>query len=248
MRAQTPFACFAVLLLARGASADEGVAHPRKLHRFWGGLSFGFNAEVHPSGMDVCLSKTSGWICTTSDYVIGGPLYPDQTVPPRTPFPGQAGRVGGGLAYVGVQVMVGTFDFAVTDGIMLGLRLGVHFHPINVNVPGTTGYPFFGEARATWVFGSHPISEGGVRPYALLGAGLGDFSVAVNTTVVDAAGPHQATAWKAGGPGFITTGIGIRIGWPRAALMIAPLKMTIPFGSGSLATWMPEVSVMSAAF
>jgi hypothetical protein len=155
------------------------------------------------------------------------------------------------LAYGGIQAMVGTFDFALTDGFMLGVRFGFNFHRANAIVTASelTGTVFgIAEARATWVFGSHPISEGGIRPYALLGVGLTDFSTPVSTTAVDSAGSHAINAWKIAGPGFITTGIGIRIGLPTFALMIAPFKMTLPFGAGSLGTWMPEVSAMGAPF
>jgi hypothetical protein len=235
---------FALLLLTNEASADEGGSHPRKLRRFWIGFTFGFNAVVHPSGTDVCLGKTSGWICWTSDFG----RYPDQTYPPRLPFPGQAGRVSGGLALGGVQAMVNTLDFALTDGFLLGVRFGWYFRRANVNASEWSGLPFMAEVRATWVFGSHPISEGGIRPYVLLGAGVADFSIPVSTTAVDSAGSHPVDAWKVAGPGFVTTGVGIRFGTPKLALMLAPLKMTLPFGAGSLGTWMPELSVQSAPF
>jgi hypothetical protein len=98
--------------------------------------------------------------------------------------------------------------------------------------------------------GSHPLTAPGVRPYVLLGLGYADFSAPVDTTATtkDAVGTQAISAWKIAGPGFVTTGIGLRIGNERMALMIAPLKIAAAFGSGSAVAFMPEIVLLGSPF
>ena len=235
-----PALCLAgamVLVAPRLALADDAPAAPPKLHRVWVGFTYGFNLEWHPAGDGVCAS--SEWTCSQSD----ASRYPP---PGQGPLAGQAGRVGAGLGGLGAEITVSTLDFALTDNLLLGLRFGFYFHKGNVNVVDYN-MPVIAEARATWVFGAHPIA-GGIHPYVLLGAGVADFSSAMSTTVVDATGSHDVTAWRTAGPGFVTTGFGMRFGWPRFALMVAPVKFAFPFGYGSQLTWMPELAIVTAPF
>lgn len=219
-----------------------------KAHRLWVGFTFGLATSWHPSGYDVCAvdaqrEPTGGWTCAQTN----GPRYPP---PWPSSTPPQLGRVDAGFGSLAAEVMVASFELAVTDGFLFGFRSGFYFHPTNVNVDGTWPVPFIAEARATWILGPHPLSRPGVRLYALLGAGIGDFSarVATGLTTTDANGPQQVSAWRVAGPGFVTTGIGVRIGTPRFAVMIAPFKLALPFGAGSAATLMPELTVMSSPF
>ncbi len=231
----------ALVLVTAFADADVGSSKPRKLHRLWAGLSFGLTTVQHPSsGSDVCAE--SAWVCAQSD----GPLYPNGGTSSLAP----PARVGGGFGGLAGSVAVGTFDFALSDGFLLGVRYGYYFHPANVNVVDFGTYFSIFEARATWVLGSHPLTVPGIRPYALLGLGYADFSAPVDTgvTTKDVVGTHTISAWKIAGPGFVTTGIGVRIGNERVAIMIAPVKIAAAFGSGSAIAYMPEIVLLGSPF
>ena len=239
----TAFAACSLIAVRARADDDEW-----KHHRLWVGFTFGLVTEWHPSGYDVCAvdaqrQPTGGWSCAQAD----GPRYPlpspDSTVP-------QVGRVDAGFGGLAAEVMGAAFERAAAEGLLVGFRFGCYFHPTNVNVDGTWPLQSIAEARATWIFGPHPLSRPGVRLYTLFGAGVGDFSARVPTdiTTTDANGPQAVSAWRVAGPGFVTTGIGVRIGTPRFAIMIAPLKFALPFGNGSAATLMPELTVMSSPF
>ncbi len=235
-------------LLATAARATEH-GEP-KLHRFWVGFTFGLTTVWHPSGSDVCAvdpqgQPSSGWTCAQS----GGGLYPPHySLPGFSPRDAEVSAGFGGLAG---SAMVASLDFAITDGFLLGLRAGNYFHPTNVNVVRFGPSNLIFEARATWVLGPHPLTRSGIRVYTLLGVGLGDFSAPAETGItaaVDAGDARPIQAWRVAGPGFATTGVGIRIGTPRFALMIAPFKITLPFGNGSTFAFMPELAIMSAPF
>ena len=244
MRATAATAVFVLcsLTATSGRAADHGEP---KLHRFWVGLTFGLTTVWHPSGSDVCGQPSSGWTCAQS----GGGLYP-----PRYSLPGfspSRAEVSAGFGGLAGSYGVSAIDFALTDGFLLGLRFGTYFHPGNVNVVNSGAYPFIYEARATWVLGPHPLTRSGIRVYTLLGVGMGDFSAPAETGItaaVDAGDARPIQAWRVAGPGFATTGVGIRIGTPRFALMIAPFKITLPVGSGSTFAFMPELAIMSAPF
>ena len=139
---------------------------------------------------------------------------------------------------------------SVSDRCDQGLRSGFYFHPSNVNVVDFATYFSIYEARATWVLGSHPLTVLGFRPYALFGIGLADFSAPVATSVKssEANGPQQVFAWRVAGPGFVTAGLGLRFGNERFAIMLAPAKIAVAFGSGTAMAFMPEVALMTSLF
>jgi len=235
MRCSSVPAALAVALIGASAHAGDGVSKPRKLHRLWSGLSFGLTTVHHASsGSDVC--SESEWVCAQDD----GPLYPN----------GGTAHVGAGFGGLAGSAAVATIDFALTDGFLLGVRYGFYFHPSNVNVVDFHTYFSIIEARATWVLGNHPLTMPGPRPYVLLGLGYADFSAPVDTgaTTTDVNGVHSISAWKIAGPGFVTIGIGLRIGTERLALMIAPTKIAAAFGSGATIAWMPEIAVLASSF
>ncbi len=229
------------MIAASARADDDQPAKPHKLHRLWAGLSFGLTTVFHPSsGNDVC--NEPEWTCAQSD----GPVYPNGGTLTSAP-PAHVGAGFGGLA---TEQSTATFDFAITDGFLLGVRYGFYFHPSNVNVVDFGTYFSILEARATWVLGSHPLTLPGVRPYVLLGLGYADFSAPVETSAktTDANGTQSISAWKIAGPGFVTTGIGLRIGNDRMAIMIAPLKIAAAFGSGSTIAFMPEIVLLGSPF
>ena len=231
---------FAFVSITTFAHADDA-SKPHKLRRLWAGLSFGLTTVQHPSsGNDVC--KESEWVCAQSD----GPRYPNGGTTSLAP----PAHIGAGLGGLATSMAVATFDVALTDAFLLGVRYGFYFHPSNVNVVDFGTYFSILEARATWVLGSHPLTSPGVRPYALLGLGYADFSAPVDTgvTTKDAVGTQAISAWKIAGPGFVTTGIGVRIGNDRLAIMIAPVKIAAAFGSGSAIAFMPEIVVLGSPF
>ena len=129
-------------------------------------------------------------------------------------------------------------------------RYGFYFHPSNINVANLGTYFSLAEVRGTWVLGSHPLTRFGVHPYSFLGLGLADFSARVPTaaTVTDINGPQAISAWRVAGPGFVSTGVGVRIGNARFAVMIAPLKLALPFGSGTALAYMPEIAFVDSLF
>ena len=234
-------AAFAVAVLFTAVAHADSASKPHKLHRLWAGLSFGLTTVYHASsGNNVCAEFA--WVCAQSD----GPLYPNGGTLSFAP-PTHVGAGFGGLA---TEQAVATFDFALTDGFLLGVRYGFYFHPANVNVVDFHTYFSILEARATWVLGSHPLTVPGLRPYVLFGLGYADFSASVDTSVTtkDAVGTQSISAWKIAGPGFVTTGVGLRIGNERLAIMIAPLKIAAAFGSGSTIAFMPEIALLGSPF
>lgn len=145
----------------------------------------------------------------------------------------------GGLA---TELMAGTFDLALTDSLLLGLKLGFYVHPTNVNV--VFSLPIIFEGRVAWILGNHPLTVSGIRPYAFVGGGVADFSSAIDTPI----GSQSVTAWRVAGPGFVSFGLGVRIGTPRFQVLIAPLKMALAVGNGTAVGFMPELSIMAAPF
>ena len=225
--------CALVLLWASAAFADQ---KPRKLHRLWVGFTFGFTTVFHPSGDDVCAS--SEWVCAQND----GPRYSQANT---------GAHVDAGFGGLATSQMVTSFDVALTDGLLVGVRAGFYFHPTNVNVVDFGTYFSIYEARVTWVLGHRPLtSSWGFRPYALFGVGLADFSAPARTslTTTNVIGTQAIDAWRVAGPGFITTGLGVRFGNERFAVMLAPLKVTSAFGSGGAIAFMPELALMTSLF
>ena len=228
-------------LIASSARADNAPPKTHRLHRLWSGLSFGLTTVFHgASGNDVC--REAEWVCAQSD----GPLYPNG----GTQTYAQPAHVGAGFGGLAAEVATATLDVAITDGFLLGVRWGFYFHPTDVNVVDFHTYSSIIEARATWVLGNHPLTEPGLRPYVLLGLGYADFSSPAETsaTTSDVTGTHGINAWRIAGPGFVTTGVGLRIGNERLAVMIAPIKIAAAFGSGSAIAYMPEIVLLGSPF
>ena len=226
--------------IAASAHADQTQSKPPKLHRLWSGLSFGLTTVYHPaSGSNVCAEP--GWVCAQGD----GPVYPSAGSGQAAPA-----SVGAGFGGLATEIATATLDVALTDGFLLGFRFGFYFHPTNVNVVDFHSYFSIFELRATWVLGSHPLTMPGVRPYVLFGVGYADFGAPVATAAAttDALGSQSISAWKVAGPGFVTTGGGIRIGNEHLAVMIAPLKIAAAFGSGAAIAYMPEIALLGSAF
>ncbi len=228
----------ALLALPRaGLAAGSKRTKPR---RVWFGVSLGFTTVFHPSGANVCASTE--WICAEAN----GPVFPNA----QSSVVSGAAKVSPGFGGP-AGIFMGELDLAPTDGVLLGLRWGLYFDWGSVHVTNFPITNIMWEARATWVLGSHPLTQTafGFRPYVLFGFGMADFGAPVDMTLVvkdDVYGQQPVQAWKVAGPFYVTTGLGLRFGNDRYGFMVAPLKIAAAFGSGGAIAYMPELTFMRA--
>ncbi len=262
---------------------DKGVCTPpegpkSKFRRFWIGAQLGFDFAFVPSGDDVCkLHPTdaqdpirvatpvndTGYYCVRED----GTDYPI-----RANDQGQTGeenariqykslndKVQGGLAPATFRILA-SFDYGVTQNIMLGARLGL----VIGTYPGVEGgidgkgfsAPVHIEARGTYLFGKEGLAQkGGFTPYVFLGGGISNWDVKVGVTVTECTDPDRAcpnkesrvnksvNAWYLGGPGFIGFGGGVRFNLTDRIAVPLGLRASFALGNGVLPAISPELGI-----
>jgi hypothetical protein len=237
------------------APVPSAAATVRK--RLWIGASVEGDVAFVSSASDVCLLTSRGLSLTAYRCTDGGNPFPSNIAIDNEIRRGVDDQVQSGLSLANARFLV-SVDAALDDHWLLGGRLGVATATYPVH--GATDAPAtqvdaFGklhvEARVTYVIGEHPLATAALAPVLVLGTGLAEHSTAVSVKVsvtVPTAGSNATTstgsvsAWRVAGPGFVSTGIGLR--WtvsPGFALSILP-KATLAFGSGSpMALLSPEV-------
>ena len=230
------------------AQVPSATATARK--RLWIGASIEGDVAFVSSASDVCLLTSKGVSLTAYRCTDGGNPFPSNIAIDNEIRKGVDDQVQSGLSLANARFLVAV-DAALDDHWLLGGRLGV----------ATATYPVHGatdafgklhvEARVTYVIGEHPLATAALAPVLVLGTGLAEHSTAVSvkvaltsvtagSTVTTSTG--SVSAWKVAGPGFVSTGIGLR--WtasPGFALTFLP-KATLAFGSGSpMALLSPEI-------
>jgi hypothetical protein len=231
---------------------EAAAAGPGKLHRFWLGVGGTLEFTHLPAGQDLCVLNTNangtlgsphnneGYYCTWN----GG-----QDFPPRNAQGVQingdlqhpnAGNVKDSLALGNLRFYL-TADFALSQNFLLGLRLGASVFTF----PGSaTGFGrFYGEARASYLLGSKPMS-GGVAPLFFGGLGVAEFDGSATDQIVLSmgAGNGPVQIWRVGGPFFLDAGGGLRFGSDRIGVTAAA-RANFAIGSAFIVTVGPEVGV-----
>jgi hypothetical protein len=215
--------------------------------RLWIGASVEGDVAFVSSANDVCLLTSTGVSLNAYRCVDGSSPFPSNITIDNEIRKGVDDQVQSGLSLANARFLVAV-DAALDDHWLLGGRLGVATatYPIH----GETDVGAFGklhvEARVTYVIGEHPLATAALAPVLVLGTGLAEHSTAVSVKVAltspTATSTGSVSAWRVAGPGFVSTGIGLR--WtvpPGFALSFLP-KATLAFGSGSpMALLSPEI-------
>jgi hypothetical protein len=241
------------------ASCDSGVctSEVRSRNRFariWIGVSGSIDFVPMPSGNDVCLltpsaavANSANFYCTTPD----GNDFPSRASPAEnsTLTAGNAGNANGGIYAGNVRVM-GTLDYAISQHVLAGVRLGYVFNTYPGQAAKNEGHSFFVpvhfEARGTYLFGNAPLQRTGFSPLVLAAIGLSEFDA--NQTVLvqqtGVAGSRPIQAWHFGGPFFVAAGFGVRYAFSPYHAFTTALKLEGAVGSnGFLPVVSPEIGV-----
>jgi hypothetical protein len=245
-----------------GSGLREGAPAPvgrGRLHRFWFGLAGNIDFMNVPQGDNLCArdrstgrpANASNLYCTTLDGV---------DFPPASVASGVAGQLGGGHSDGGLQLGVvrymATFDYASTNNLLLGVRVGVVVN----RYPGSDAFrdgrafrpAIHAELRATWVFGHEPLVGSHVAPVVYLAGGVSEFEARVKSTAVITQGipPAQQTVitvpvniWRTDGPWFAAAGLGLRFSL-RSTIAITPaVRGNLAVGgNGVLPAFGPELT------
>ncbi|MGH7280254.1 MAG: hypothetical protein ACRELY_01920, partial [Polyangiaceae bacterium] len=230
-----------------GVCSSELRSRNRYAH-LWLGVSGSIDFEPMPSGNDVCMLTPqaapvdSSFYCTTPD----GNDFPSRSVAAenKSLTAGNAGSVGGGLQGGNVRI-VASLDYAISQNLMVGARIGFVLDTYPGSAAKSEGHAFFApvhfEARGTYIFGSDPLQRTGFRPLVLVNAGLAEFDEDTTVTLQQTgiAGSRPIQAWHFGGPFFVGAGAGVRYAISPYHAFITALKIEGAFGSSG---FMPVVS------
>jgi hypothetical protein len=235
-------------------TAGEGKKSSSKRAKFWIGASFQMDFVLLPSANQVCLLNaaalpvnTSGYYCTDSS----GNDFPSRTNPAQNnSIQNGSDQVQGGFAPGDIRLML-TFDYAATENLLVGARLGYVLNSYNGSAAKNEGKafaPIHAEARGTWVFGRDPLSNAGLAPYAMVAAGISEWDAQVAVNVAEKGANNQVStqsykAWVVSGPAFFSLGGGLRYAFtPHFAAMVGP-RFNVAFGNASLISLSPELGV-----
>jgi hypothetical protein len=239
---------------------------PEKQRKIWIGVSAGFEFQFVPSADRVCTLNppnvpnplvpvnTNNYYCTTSD----GSDYPYRPVSTSDSNPRASensnlrndvnNSVGGGGALGNVRLMLSA-DYAINMNLLLGLRLGYVLRTYPGDAAGVDGKsfpPIHVEVRGTYLFGKDALAQT-LAPYAMAGAGVSTFEAPVKVTVVETTTTgdvsKEVDAWHLAGPGFVTVGGGVRVGFSARAALMAGLRVNFAFGHDFAPSLGPELGV-----
>jgi hypothetical protein len=241
---------------AEGGGEEPG-GGGKAFHRIWVGVGGTFEFGHLPAGQNLCKQDTTPqgtfvphnnqhYYCTWQ-----APGSSDTTdFPPSSgPYsfingnlqPGQAGNVKDSLVLGNIRFYL-TLDYALSQNFLVGTRLGVSL----LTYPGkaASGFgPFYGEGRATYLFGGAPLS-GGVAPMIFGGLGVAEFDANASDNIT--LGPMMGgpvKIWRVGGPFFLDAGGGLRFGGNRVAGTVA-VRANFALGSVFTVTAGPEAGVL----
>ena len=243
------------------ASADPPPSPPRveqgvepEPARFWIGVAGAYDFVSAQSSDQVCrLAQTALPVNTAGYYCVddSGSDFPSRFDGAQNDNinPNASDRVAGGAAPGNFRAML-SFDYAATTNLLVGARLGyvANAYPGQAaKAEGKAFAPVHAELRATYVFGEAPLATAGFAPYAMVAAGVAQYSAQVPVTAVlldPTAGPvTNAHAWELSGPAFGSVGAGVR--WaptPRLAFTFGP-RLNVAFGAATLVSLSPELGV-----
>jgi hypothetical protein len=178
------------------SAREEGERSSPKPKRFWIGAAFAYDLVAAPGAGDACTLSMQALPTTPYDCTANGLDFPsrasnagDQSI---DIVPGESDSVAGGLVPGNFRILA-SFDYAATENVLVGLRLGYVGKTYNGAAATqsvesrTMAAPFDAEVRATYVLGDDPFAKAGLAPYAMIGAGVSQYSAQVGVTVVSAA-------------------------------------------------------------
>jgi hypothetical protein len=237
-----------------GEKTEESAekAAPGAYARWWFGLTGAVDFLSLPAGQDVCLLNpgnaqpvnNASYYCTNPD----GSDFPRRTdggAQNSQIQRGQAGAVPGGFQPGNVRILF-AFDYALSASFLVGARGGYVANAYTGQAAVKDGRAFGSnidlEARATYLFGDHPLANIGFAPMVFAGLGVSEFD-GHTTTIVTLVSQQPVNAWVTDGPFFLDVGGGARYAFsPRAAFSMA-LRINAALGNGFLATYGPEVGI-----
>jgi len=189
-------------LCQSGACKESASRERAPYKRNWISVAFQTDALLMPSASNACAGGT-GYTCFGSD----GSYYAN------LPLAGADDDIGGGLAVATSRILFG-YDRALGENVTLGARLGYALGG-GPQRPGANGFlPIHAEARATYWFGSNPLSRSGFRFFALAAGGMAQIDASVpvdvyaNLQAYDSQQSQDYKAWKKTGLGFVALGGG----------------------------------------
>lgn len=189
---------------------------PRKKN--WLSLAFSPDLTVVSAESDACSPKAQ------QDGTLAC-FFADDVQYTGSPLPGDGNALKGGVGLGSMRVLIG-YDRLLGKSLTLGARVGYAFAGTPERSGGKKFMPFHAEARAAYWLGSDPFAKAGVRPYAMLNAGLAEVSAKLSTDVVedDGAGGRRASTldvYKTSGQYFAGAGFGVQYAVsPEAAMVI----------------------------
>ncbi len=226
-----------------GEEDDESSTSSYKKN--WVGL-YGSLDLPYVTGDDVCgqdSQSNDGYACfITND----NEFEPEGTQYHGNPIPsGEGNAIDGGFALSTIRAMV-SYDRAISENIMLGVRLGYALRGGPQPDGGPAFFPFHAEARAAYWFGNKPFGKVGVRPFAFASGGMAqvdskvelsvqeqDNCPATGCTVVNGSeliqrNPQRQTleAWRKAGQGFIALGGGVMYAFSSNQGIVGELKIS----------------------
>jgi hypothetical protein len=233
-----------------GGGGEEGEGEKGKAgpyRRMWGGIAFAFDFVPISGVSNVCARNgmtgaalnSQGYYCYDSS---AGRDFPDMNT--NTILrPGGAGTSNSGVQLGNVRALL-TFDYALSPNFLAGARLGYVFGTYP-GQPATHFAPVHVEARATYLFGSAPLSQGGFAPMVLAGLGVAEYDTHQSTYVsFTTPGMSQkiVDVWATNAPFFIVLGGGARYQFGKRVALLAALRLNLVVGgNGFLPTFGPEL-------
>ena len=251
----------------------------KKARKLWVGLSVGFDYVLVPSADNVCKLNPptpvaggpdpltpindSNYYCTNSD----GSDYPYRplTAAERATSIGaqndrlqlnQSDKVSGGGAFGNIRLMAAV-DYAITNNVLLGARLGYVLNTYPGAAAGDDGKsfpPIHLELRGTYLIGQDALTKK-LAPFVMVGGGISTFETAVKVNVVEGPDPvatppvagktsKDVDAWHLAGPAFMTFGGGVRLSLSERMALMLGLRVNLAFGNSFAPSAGPDLGIV----
>jgi hypothetical protein len=163
--------------------------------------------------------------------------------------PGRAGNVKDSLAMGNVRLLL-ALDYAVTQNILLGARVGVSFFTYPGAAAANDGRTLsvgrlHAEMRSTVVFGSRPLVDIGIAPILFVAEGVSQFDAHTSDTIVlqSKLGGGPVRIWRINGPLFFAIGAGMRWAFTNRIVATAALRANLAASTPLALTFGPEMDV-----
>jgi hypothetical protein len=154
---------------------------------------------------------------------------------PYDDAPQSGNEVEGGFTRATMRVLLG-YDRLFTDNLTLGGRVGYAFGGGPEAENDKPFLPFHAEARATFYFGSKPLTRKGLRGFVHLSGGMAEIDgkvlVTVYTTQADYAADRRTklNAWRKTGTGFAALGGGVMYAISPGSGLYLDMRLMQMFG------------------